>query len=539
MNAESLPLPNAAAPAYDRTHGVACAIASVVLGLTQSITVWGINNNLPALQGSLGATAVESSWLSTAYFATALSAVVPLTKLRLQFGLDRFATWGVALFTVASVGYLLAPSLAMAIAARAAMGLAATPLNTLAVLYMLEAFPAALAPVGALLGFGTLQLGSPLTRVLAQPLFDALPGTGLPMFDVSLALVAVATIHLVRLRPPPHQEVLNAGDLPAFALYASGLAFLCLFITQGRARWWTDTPWLGNWLCAGLACLGAYVVFDLWRERPLIDLRWLAGPTMRWFIPGVVLFRVGLSEQPSGTVALMNLLGYTNDEMRGLFAWVTLAIAVGFILVVVAVAMRSLRLTLLASLLLIVAGSHLDAGASSVVDPDDVLVSQVLIGLATAMFLGSSFVLGLLPVVLDGQRRIVSFLAVFVGAQYMGSLIGAAWLGTYEYQQQQLHLVRLVQSITSADPQVVLRAAQGAAAQAGVIVDPLLRNALGVSALSQRVAREAWVLAYGDAFRWIAYVAGAMFIVLGAYWSTQWWLQRARAAADVPSGAQP
>jgi hypothetical protein len=535
----ALPAPPADAPPYDRGHGVACAVASVVVGLTQSLTVWGINNNLPAVQGALGATAVEASWLNTAYFATALSAVVPLTKLRLQFGLDRFATWSIVAFAVVCAAYLLAPSLGTAIAARAALGFAATPLNTLAVLYMIEAMPPALIPVGAVLGFGTVQLGSPLARVIGQPLFDATPGVGLALFDLALAFVALATIHVVRLRPPPLRQIFNAGDMPAFALYAAGLACLCIFVTQGRARWWTDTPWLGWWLCAGIACLGAYVIVDLLRQQPLVDLRWLANPAMRWFIPGVVLFRIALSEQPSGALALMNILGFTNEQMEVLFAWVTFGIATGFVLVVVALMARSLRAALLASLVLIVVASLMDADSSSLTHPHNIVLSQTLIGMATAMFLGSTFVLGIVPVVLDGQRNIVSFLGMFVGAQYMGSLLGSALLGTYVYEQQQLHVGRLVQSISFADPQAVLRAAQGAAAQAGVVADPLLRGALGVASLAQRVAREAWVLAYGDLFRWIAVAAAVACAVLAAYWATQWWIQRANATAATPSGALP
>jgi hypothetical protein len=75
MNSPPPTVPATSAP-YDGVHGAACALVSVLLGLTQSLTVFGVNNNLPTLQGALGATAVEVSWLSTAYFATALSAVV-------------------------------------------------------------------------------------------------------------------------------------------------------------------------------------------------------------------------------------------------------------------------------------------------------------------------------------------------------------------------------------------------------------------------------------------------------------------------------
>jgi len=537
----AIPLPPVAEPAalYDRRHGAACALTSLVIGLGQSLAIWGVNNNLPALQGALGATAAEASWLSTAYFATALSAIVPLTKLRLQFGIERFAIWGIALFAAVTLWYVVAPGLGTAIAARAALGLAATPLSTLAVFYMIQAVPAPLAPVGAVLGFGTLQLGSPLARVVAQPLFDAAPGMGVPVFDLAVALLGVAAITAVPLRGQPRRKVLNAGDLPAFVLYATGLALLCIVVTQGRIRWWTDTPWLGTCLWLGIVCLGAYVVFDLWRDEPLVDLRWLAGPTMRWLVLAVLLFRIGLSEQTTGAVGLMNALGLTNDDMRVLFAWVTLGIVAGFGVVVVALALRWVRPALLLSLGLITTGALMDATATSLTRPHDILASQILIAVATAIFLGSTFALGLLPVFQDGQRNIVSFLAMFVGAQNMGSLVGSAWLGTYVADQQSGHVARLIETLTLADPQVVTRATQNAAAHAATIVDPLLRGVVGVSTLAQQVISQAGVLAYGDFFRRIAVVPALTFVWLAVYWTVSWWRQRGVAVAQPASGALP
>jgi hypothetical protein len=162
------------------------------------------------------------------------------------------------------------------------------------------------------------------------------------------------------------------------------------------------------------------VVLDLWRDRPLINLRWLASRTMRWFLPSVLAFRIVLSEQPTGAIGMMAVLGVTNEQMHALFGWVTFGIVAGFAIVIVGLALRSLRPVLLASLALVVVASLMDAGSTSLTRPHDIAVSQTLIAVATAMFLGASFVLGLLPVVQDGQRNIVSFLALLIGAQIHG-----------------------------------------------------------------------------------------------------------------------
>src|SRR5258705_2002849 len=100
------PAAGADAQPYDLRHGLACGGVSLLVGLTQGLGIFLVNNNLTGIQGPLGATAAEASWLTTAYFATALSAAVLLTKMRLQFGLRRFAEWGIVVYLLISVVHL-------------------------------------------------------------------------------------------------------------------------------------------------------------------------------------------------------------------------------------------------------------------------------------------------------------------------------------------------------------------------------------------------------------------------------------------------
>jgi len=65
--------------------------------------------------------------------------------------------------------------------------------------------------------------------------------------------------------------------------------------------WWTDAPWLGTCLACAIACIGLYVLVDLRRASPLLDLRWLARPYMLRFVVAVLLFRgLACPSRPSG-----------------------------------------------------------------------------------------------------------------------------------------------------------------------------------------------------------------------------------------------
>jgi MFS family permease len=505
-------------PAYDRRHGLACAAVSLTIGLTQGFGLYLVSSNLPGIQGSVGATAAEAAWLTTAYFATALSSTLLLTKFRLHFGLRPFATLGLLCFLIVSALHLATNTLGSAIAARAALGFAAAPLSALAVYYMMEALPKPLAPVGLLLGFVTLQVGLPLSRVLSPALLQLGQWHGLFLLDVALALLSFAAIHAVALAPMPKLRSFCAGDLLAFPLYAVGLGLLCTVVSQGRIHWWTDTAWLGLCLAGAIACIGLYVMFELQRARPLLDLRWLARPYMLRFIVAVLLFRIVLSEQSVGVVGLMAALGQTNEQLQTLFVLATFGTLAGFA-VAIAVAIASAaryRVHLLAvfAALLVSVCAAVDANATALTRPDQLYVTQTLLAVAVAVFFAASCLLGFGPVVREGNKNIVTFLAAFSAAQYMGSLAGAAWITTLVAQRQPWHHAALAQRLSPTDPLVVQRIAQLSGALTGTIGDQAGRHAEALSLFAQQVSREALVRAYDDVFTWIAVIAAGMALWL-------------------------
>jgi hypothetical protein len=250
----------------------------------------------------------------------------------------------------------------------------------------------------------------------------------------------------------------------------------------------------------------------------------------------VLLFRIVLSEQPTGAITLMNTLGFNNDQMHPLFGWVALGTAVGFLLSLLALPTRSFRIPALTALVLIFAAALLDGDSSSLTRPNDLYFSQTLLAIGTAMFLSSSLLLGFIPVIMDGMKNIVSFLAVFSASQQLGSLIGSAWLSTFLADRQKLHYAQLLEPLILADPQAAARIAQGAAAYAGVVNDPVQRGALGVASLAQQATRESFVLAYNDLFQFVALLSAGTFVWL-AYFAVRNHLRTTAAAKAVVDAA--
>ncbi len=490
------------------------AVTGVVLGLTQGFGLYLVTNNLGDIQGSLGASAAEASWLTTAYFSTALWATLLVTKMRLHYGLRAFTVASLWVFLAISALHLLTDTLGSAIAVRAALGLAAAPLSTLAVFYIMEALPPKFAPLALLIGFACLQLPGPLSRVISPDLLAAGRWHGLFLLDVSLAVLSVAAIHAVPLKPQPRQAVLGLGDLLPFALYAAGLALLCVTVSQGRLAWWTDAPWLGQCLAAGIACLALYTLVDLNRARPLIDLRWLVRPDMLRFVLAVVLFRIVLSEQTVGVVGLMTVLGQSNTQMQTLFLLASAGLLAGFMLSAVIAIRRGAPVLSVLAVAMVLCAAWMDSQATALSRPEQFYGSQTLLAVGLGLFFSASLLQGFGPVMADGGRQLVSFLAAFSAAQFMGSLLGSAWVSTWVARRQTHHYAALVERLQIGDPQVALRLKQLAGSVARLVTDPTARAQQGLALLHQQVSREAFVLAYDDVFITTAVLAAAMLVWL-------------------------
>jgi MFS family permease len=501
MTAKSPPSIGAA---YQLQRGLACAGTSVLLGLTQGFGFNLVTSNLSGIQGALGATATEAAWLTTAYFATALSASLLLFKFRLQFGLDVFAKVGLLCFVIVSGLHLLTHNLSSAIAVRAALGFAAAPLSALAILYMIEAFPKRLALAGVILGFGTLQFGTPLSRVIPVELLEIGQWQGLFLIDVALALLSFGLIRAVPLTPMPLQTAFSRGDMIAFPLYAIGLALLCVVVTQGRLHWWTDAQWLGLCLAGAIACIGLYVLYDLDRPQPMLNLRWATSPYMLHFLIAVLLFRVLSAEQTIGIVGLMTALGQSNEQMRTLFILVSVGTLAGVIIALaIAVRNRLYALTMLAATMFLIA-ARMDSDATSLTRPTDLYFSQTLLAVGYSLFFAASALFGFIPVIREGGKNIVTFIAAFSLVHFLGSLLSSAWISTYLADRQQLHFAALTQQLQAVDPLVATRLTQLGGSVARYITDASAREMQGVYLLTQTVSRESLVLAYNDVFHFIS-----------------------------------
>lgn len=504
------------APHIRASYAVVGFIVSITGGLSNAL----VSANLQNLQGALGASAVDVAWLPAAYVMTNVSMNLLLVKFRQEFGLRLFTEAFLILYALVAFAHLFVNDIGSAIAVRAAHGMTGAALSSLGLYYTLQAFPQPLRMRGMAAALGLSSLALPLARVLPVSLLEFAEWRGLYLFELGLCLLSLGCVLLLKLPPGDRLKTFEKLDFVTFLLFAPGMALLCAVLALGRTVWWLEAPWLGWSLAGAIVLLTAAMAIEHDRRNPLINTRWWGSGDMLNLALVMVLIRIVLSEQSTGAVGFLQALGMGVDQMHGLF-WCVLAASVAG-LACSALTLNPQRLTwpIAVALLLMIAGALLDAHATNLTRPAQMMFSQSLLAFGSMLFLAPAL-LSRIGAIVQQPKNLVSFAVLFGISQNLGGLLGSAFVGTLQTLREKFHSSQLNEGLTLLDPQVVTRLQAGANAYARVLTDPALRSAQGSTALAAAASREATVQAYNDVFLVIAGIATAtLLVVLGsALWA--------------------
>lgn len=506
-----------ATPDHPTGRRIAYFAIGVLLGLTGGLSNGLLLANLTQIQGSLGLTTVEGGWLSAIYSMTSVCMSMLLIKFRQQFGLQRFIRLSLAAFLAVTVLQVFVHSYSVELLVRGAAGIVASGLTTLCFFYIMQAMPAAARLGGMVIGFGLVQLGIPLARVVSPLLLADGNIQNLFVFELGLTLLCLGCVALLRLPPSDRIQAFEKLDFVTFALFAPGMALLCAVLVQGRIMWWT-TPWLGYATAAAILLIGAAMLIEHNRANPLLNTRWMRTRNIVRFMVVVAVIRVLLSEQSYGSTGLLTVVGMGNDQLVRLNLVILGASILGIAASVASLNPKDLLWQIVVSAGLIAVGAFMDADATNLTRPGNLYLSQGLIAFAALFWMGPAAMIGILRALAKGPSHIVSFSAVFGIAQTVGGLAGVALLGTFQIARERLHSQEIVQTLSATDPLVMQRVQQLGGAVARVQGDPALRQAEGAVLFGQQVTREANILAFNDVFFAIGVLSVLLVLWLGGRW---------------------
>ena len=474
-----------------------------------------VQSNITQLTGFFHATVEETTWLVGAYMAPNVSLSIFLIKIRNQYGLRLFAELSIIGFLLTCILHLFVTSLQSAIIIRFFAGIAAAPMSSLAFFYMIEAFaPAKKRTVGLSLNLMNIALAVPLSRLVSPALIDHAGFHALFALEMGLALIGFACIFYLPLTPIKRAKVIEKLDYVSYGLIAVGLGINAAIMPVGRLYWWREVSWMGWWLAIAVFCLMVASVIEVNRKNPLIDLRWLFSKEMLHIAIVLMMFRILLSEQATLASNFFNLFGLLNREMEVMHAGVVVGTVLGGLSCAIFFKPGREDLFHVIALILLAGGSFMDSHATNLTRPDQMILSQAMIGVGYALFLPPSMSKGLATAIARGPNYILSFIAVFLFTQNTGGLMSSAFFGSLQIVFEKYHSNILTQQIVMSNPIVANGVNQLSDAYAHVISDPVLRHSEGLAALAKRSTLEANVLAYNDVFRLYSCIALIVLVIL-------------------------
>jgi MFS family permease len=523
-------------------HPTKLRLAYLAVGILVTIT-GGLGNalvavNLINLQGVLSAYQTETAWLPAAYVMANASMNLLLVKFRQQFGLRLFTECFLVLYALVTLAHLFVNDLGSAIAVRAAHGMLAAAVSPLGLYYTLQGFKKEWRLKGIAISLGTAQLALPLAYIFSGDLLRIAEWRGLYMFELGLALVSLGAVLLLKLPPGDRIKAFRPTDFVTFALFAPGMALLCMVLTFGRIFWWTEQAWIGVALAVSIFLLAAAMCVEHNRANPLLNLRWLTNRSILRVALSLLLVRIVLSEQSVGAVGFLRAVGLDNNQMQSLFLCVLAATVAGIVVSALTVNVKHLMAPQVIALVLMALGAWMDAHANNQTRVEQMYLSQSLLAFGGTLFIGPSLI-SMIVTVIGNPGALISFSVLFGLTQNLGGLIGSALVGTFQIAREKFHSSTIVEGLSLLDPLVAGRIQSGAAAAGQLLADPAARTRQSLASLAASATREANILAYNDVFLMIALIAttSATWIFLHAVWMHYNPPATAPATAPAPTAA--
>jgi EmrB/QacA subfamily drug resistance transporter len=248
---------------------------------------------LPTLADSLHASESDLQWFSSGYLLVLAAAMLPAGLLGDRYGRKKVMLASLALFGIASAACALAPSAAVFIAARFALGLAGAGVIVMALSALTVLFDEDERPKAVGVWSAANFLALPLGPILGGWLLSNYWWGWVFLLNLPIALIGlIAVLALVRESPAPEEPGLDGVGI---ATSVAGLTGVTYGLIEAGLHGWGSTPVLLP-IAAGLALLAA---FRSWERRlartpggqPLVDPSLFRSRSFTW---GVILQAVAV-----------------------------------------------------------------------------------------------------------------------------------------------------------------------------------------------------------------------------------------------------
>ncbi len=480
-------------------------IAGALGALIASLDISIVNSALPQIQGEIGASGTEGTWISTGYLVSEVVMIPLAAFLTRVLGLRTLLLGCAALFTLFSMMCGVAHDLPTMILGRVGQGFFGGALIPTAQTIVRTRLPTRQIPIGMTI-FGLIVLLGPLVGpVLGGWLTENASWRWCFFLNVP---IAVGLITLLLLGLPHHKlrldQLIDADWLGIVGMTA-GLSCLTVVLEEGQRDRWFESGSIT--LLTTVSVIGFIVLAfaQATSRKPVIKLRLMlnrsyASVILIIVVVGMVLYGIlYVLPQFLGLVA-----GETAEQSGRILAVSGIPAFLMMPILPLLLGKAPLRLTVLIGLACFAASCFVDIGLTAQTSGDQFVFSQLLRGVGQIL---AFMPLNQASVGAVGPEDAADAAGLYNMARNLGGSLGLALLGVFIDRRVEAHADYIGQAVTQnsdlAQSRIAAQAAGFAATNGG---DQPLAQTQALTALAGTVHQQALIITYSECF-WVLGVA--------------------------------
>ena len=496
-------LPAGRAPARaDATAWIAVAAGSLG-GLLATLDVSIVNSALPVIQGEIGASVTEGTWIATSFLVAEII-VIPLSAwLERLLGLRTLLLIAVTAFTAFSVLCGLATDLMTMIIGRTGQGLMGGLLIPTAMTIVAKRLPPAQQPIGMALFGLTMVLGPVLGPLLGGWLTENLSWHYAFFINVPVCAVLLLLLLLGLPHEKPDWDYLRHADWAGIIGLILGLGGLTILLEEGHREDWFSSSIIVSLAFVSVIGFAFLMAGQVWAAKPVLRLKILLN--RQFASVSVMALALGMVMYGSMFVIpqFLSLISDYNAFQTGkVIFWMGVPAFVIMPVLPFLIRRVDIRIALATGLGLMAFSCLMSTNLSAVSGGTVFTESQLVRGagmILVMMFLNQATIASV------ARDDAGDASGIFNCARNLGGSFALAALASFQDQRMWLHSRRMEETLSRNDPRLQ------------DYLDGLTR-ALGSAEAAMRslggtIQREAFILTYNDIF-WIMGVAALSTVPL-------------------------
>jgi DHA2 family multidrug resistance protein len=467
------------------------AVAAGALGaLLATLDISIVNSALPTIQGEIGATGTEATWIATSFLVAEI-VIIPLSAwLERLLGLRTLLLIAVTAFTGFSILCGIATDLTTMIIGRTGQGFMGGALIPTAMTIVAKRLPPQQQPIGMALFGMTVILGPVLGPLVGGWLTENLSWHYAFFVNVPVCAVLV----LLLLLGLPHERTnwvyLREADWLGIAGMILGLGGLTIVLEEGHREEWFESAMIVQLTIMTVIGFALLLIGQLRAAKPVLKLRLLLS---RQF-GSVVVMALALGMVMYGSTFVipqfLALIADYNALQTGYVIFL-MGIPAFFLMPVLPFLIRiiDIRIAVSVGLLMMAASCFVSDSLTAESAGGEFTESQLLRGVGmilTMLFLNQATIASV------SKEDAGDASGIFNAARNLGGSFALAALASFQDQRMWLHSRRIEETLWANDPRVQ--------EYLGGLSQTLGSMEAGFQALAATIQEQAFVMTYNDIF---------------------------------------